>query len=334
VSNKLQYFNKVVLDSGVLPVVGGNTNVTLTSAATLASLNVSATPLGTATIDTSGSDPIATFPITGGTEGPDSSIVLLHQDSGLELADSAGTVDLQDFRIDTQNRVVDANVTVNDTSAGNVAVFGIGSDGTSLTLTPAAATVVDQALGTTAITPDVVIGTASPSPETIDNPLCQAGLRFLHDSGAIPILGGTTAVFLTSAGTLQSLGVSVTPDGTASVFGQGPYPIATFPITGGTLGSDGSLTLLHQGSGLTLSDSAGSVSLNDFLIDTKNGLIDANVAVNGTSAGNVAVFNLGGPGGTLTLTPAAADVVDKALGTTAITSSTTIGTAIPFPLPA
>src|ERR1700760_3765105 len=58
-SNKLQYFNETALDSGILPVVGGNTNVTLTSAATLASLNVSATPLGTATIDTSGTAPLA-----------------------------------------------------------------------------------------------------------------------------------------------------------------------------------------------------------------------------------------------------------------------------------
>src|SRR3954454_3040276 len=99
--DQLVHINKMAINSGILPVVGGDTNVTLTSSATLVSLNVSATPLGTATIDTRDTDPVATSLRSGGTEASHSSIVLLHQDSGLELATSAGTVDLQDFRIDT-----------------------------------------------------------------------------------------------------------------------------------------------------------------------------------------------------------------------------------------
>ena len=150
--------------SDTRPILGGDTAVTLTSAATLTSLGVSATPLGAATLDASGATPVADFPITGGTAGPGSDLVLLHQGSGLELADSAGTLDLSDFRIDTRNGVVDANVSANGQSAGNVAVFSIGADGTTLSLTPTAAGVANQTLGTGAFSSDTVIGTAVPWP--------------------------------------------------------------------------------------------------------------------------------------------------------------------------
>ena len=139
--------------SGTEPIGGGNTAVSLTSATTLQTLGVSVTPLGSASLHTGGTTPVAEFPITGGTEGPGAgNDVILHQGSGLELSDSAGTLDLRDFLIDTQNGVVDANVTVNGQSAGNLAVFDIGSDGASLTLTSAAAGVVNTVLGTSAIT--------------------------------------------------------------------------------------------------------------------------------------------------------------------------------------
>ena len=152
--------------SDTRPILGGDTAVTLTSAATLASLGLGVSPLGSAALDASGASPVADFPITGGTAGPDSSLVILHQGSGLELADGAGTLDLRDFLIDTQNGVVDANVAVNGQSAGNVAVFAIGADGATLTLTPTAAEVADQTLGTTALTSDTVVGTAAPWPIT------------------------------------------------------------------------------------------------------------------------------------------------------------------------
>jgi hypothetical protein len=150
--------------SDTRPLLGGDTAVTLTSAATLGSLGVSVAPLGAATLDASGAAPVADFPITGGTAGPGSDLVILHQGSGLELADSAGALDLSDFQIDTRNGVVDANVSVNGQSAGNVAVFSIGTDGTTLRLTPSAAGVVDQTLGTAAFSSDTVIGTAAPWP--------------------------------------------------------------------------------------------------------------------------------------------------------------------------
>ncbi len=313
------------------PVIGGDTKVTLTSANTLQSLGVTVTPLGSASVDASGPSPVADFPITGGTKGPGSSLVILHQGSGLELADSVGKLDLEDFRIDTRNGLVDANVLVNGQSAGNVAVFDIGADGTTLTLTPTAAGVVDETLGTTAVTSDVVIGTATPSPITGLFGFDWQSLRFIHTADTQPIVGGNTAVTLTSASTLQSLGVSVTPLGSAWVDSSGADPVANFHITGGTEGPGSALVILHQGSGLQLADSAGTLSLTDFLIDTQNSVIDANVSVNGQSAGNVAVFKLGADGATLTLTATAATVADKALGTMAITSDVVIGTAAPSP---
>src|SRR5690242_2243744 len=175
--------------SDTRPILGGDTAVTLTSAATLASLGVGATPLGSAALDASGASPVADFPITGGTAGPGSGLLLLHQGSGLELADGAGTLDLSDFRIDTQNGVVNANVVANGQSAGNVAVFDIGADGSTLTLTPTAAEVADQTLGTTALTLDTVVGTAAPSPVVDPCALgLSHGLSFSGDTR--PILGG------------------------------------------------------------------------------------------------------------------------------------------------
>jgi hypothetical protein len=146
------------------PIVGGETAVTLTSAATLGSLGVGVAPLGSATLDASGADPVATFPITGGTVGPGSDAVVLHQGSGLELSATSAWVDLSDFLIDTRNAVVNANVAVNGEDAGNAAVFGIGADGATLTLTSFAAEVLGEVFGTGAITPGLEIGVAAPSP--------------------------------------------------------------------------------------------------------------------------------------------------------------------------
>ncbi len=317
--------------TGTVPVIGGETSVTLTSAATLQSLGVDAEPLGAAIVDTSGSDPAVVFPVTGGTDSGDGGVVLLHRGSGLMLSDDAGSIALQDFRVDTANQQVFADVSVDGTSAGTVGVFDIGADGSSLTLTQAAADVVDQALGTTAVTPDVVIGTAAPWFITDPCQLGEPGLSFITAPGTQPITGGQTGVTLTSAGTLTTLGVSVAPLGSASVQADDPDPVASFPITGGTAGPDDSAVILHQGSGLLLADDVGSISLNDFLIDTRNAVVDANVSVNGQSLGNLAVFNIGTDGGTLTLTDAAARAAGQALGTSALTSDVVVGTAAPWP---
>lgn len=323
------------------PVIGGTTSVTLTSAATLTSLGVTVSPLGSATVSTTDAGPVANFAITGGTQDDAAGgAVILHQGSGLELSDAAGVVDLQDFRVDTINNVINANVSVNGVAVGNVAVFSIGADA-ALTLTAAAASVVDETLGTTAITPAVQVGIAAVAPVLYSYASGEDGSfgSFLGGCDAammasqfLPFIGGQTVIDLTSAATLASLNVTVSPLGSASIDAVGDQAFASFDITGGTLDSaSGAAVILHQGSGLELTDSAGTLSLSDFLVDTQNHVVDANVVVNGVSAGNLAVFNLGADGA-LTLTMTAADVVDATLGTQAITSSTVIGFAAPSPV--
>ncbi len=319
------------------PILGGSTAVTLTSAATLGSLGVTVTPLGSTTLDVSGTTPVARFDITGGTDGPDASDVILHQGGGLALADAAGTVALRDFRIDLPNQTVYANVSVNGVDAGNVGVFAVGSDA-SLTLTSAAADVVATALDAPAITPDVVIGTAAPSPEVgLDALLHQLGSQdgpqFLcHPADTKPIIGGETGVTLSSAATLASLGVEVSPLGSATVDTSAPDPIALFPITGGTVGpGDGVSVILHQDSGLELSSGSDQVSLRDLLIDTQNHVVDANVTVNGTAVGNVPVFDIANDL-TLNLTQQSATVLADTFGSGAFTPGLTVGSADPHPI--
>jgi hypothetical protein len=104
--------------------------------------------------------PVANFPITGGSETPTSDLIA-HLGSGLALGNLVGMVELRDFFIDTQNDVVDANVTLNGKSAGNLAVFNLGAKG-ALTLTAGAAAAVNKTLGTTALTTLTPIGSATP----------------------------------------------------------------------------------------------------------------------------------------------------------------------------
>jgi hypothetical protein len=319
------------------PVLGGETSVTLTAAPTLASLGVSVSSLGSASIDTSGGDPVARFAITGGTEGPgDGTNIFLHQDSGLKLSSRIGALELRDFRIDTENMVVSANVTVNGAAAGNVAVFDIGPDG-SLTLTNAAAGVARESLGVPAITPDVVIGSAAPEGivdlTSLQDQFASNGeMQFLTSPNTVPIIGGETTVALTAAATLQSLNVSVSPLGSAVINPGTPDPIAQFPVTGGTVGpNNGEAIILHQGSGLELSDNSSNVELRDFLIDTQNRVVDANVTVNDFSLGNVPIFTIAG-NGNLLLTPTAAGALSNAFHAPVITAGLPIGPATPSPV--
>jgi hypothetical protein len=320
------------------PIVGGETSVTLTSAPVLASLGVTVSALGTAKLDTDNATPVADFKITGGTEDRYGDVIL-HQGSGLALTDAVGTIDVSDFRIDTQNHLVFADVAVNGASAGNLAVFSLAANGT-LTFTADAASAVDSALGTQAITTSVVVGVAHANP--IDLPFSEALPAVQHNPPSFPsplpgsteaIVGGDTAVTLTSASTLASLGVSVKSLGFASLDTHGATPVANFPITGGTEGPGSSAVILHQGSGLELKDTAGTVDLRNLVIDTQNHVVDANVSIDGKVVGELAVFDLGA-NGALTPTSVAATALNTTLNTTAITTNTVIGTAVAEPIPA
>lgn len=311
-----------------VPILGGETAITLTAAGTLQSLGVQLVPLGTAMLDSQAPDLVAHFPISGGTVGPAPDIaILLHQGSGLELASDLGTIDLRDFRIDTLNHLVDANVTVDGDFAGNLPVFSLGEDGTTLSLSPQAAEAVAGLLGVHVSLTELAIGLAAPSP--IVDP---AQFHPAPDAETQPLIGGDTLVTLTSAETLAALGIQVGLLGSAGLDASGPYPVADFPVTGGTAGPGSDAVILHQDSGLTLSTTTGTLELRDFLIDTLNHVVDADVAVNGQAAGNLPLFDIG-EDASLTLTPLAAAAANAALGTTAITPEVVIGTAAPMPEP-
>lgn len=318
------------------PILGGSTSVSLSSAPVLQSLGVSVSPLGSARIDTSHGDPVARFAITGGTDGKGrDGDVILHQGSGLSLSSHAGIVELRDFRIDTRNDTVLADVTVNGASAGNLQVFDLGEGGV-LTLTSTAAAVVGETLGAPAITSDVVIGAADP--DTIVGlasliRYCKThdDMGFLAAPDTKPVISGETSVALTSAAILQSLDVSVSPLGSASIDASDPDPVAKFAITGGTLApEDTGSILLHEGSGLELADSDSRIGLRDLVIDTQNKVVSANVTVDHTSLGSVQVFDLGS-GGALLLREAAADVLREAFEAPAITAGLQVGVATPSP---
>src|SRR5271165_3846505 len=88
------FFHDYGFQGQTQPIVGGHTDVTLTSAATLTSLGIHVSTLGSATVDASGASPVAEFPITGGTE-QSAGDVILHEGSGLALSTAHDTVDLQ-----------------------------------------------------------------------------------------------------------------------------------------------------------------------------------------------------------------------------------------------
>lgn len=322
-------------------IIGGETTVTISAAivSVLSGLpGFKATGLGSAKLSTDKSgDLLAEFPITGGTKDATGDVIL-HQDSGLELSDASGYIKITDLRVDTNTDVVYADVITASGTLTDVAVFDIGA-GAALTVTAAAAAAIDAALGTKAVTAGLKIGSAAPDP--VLNPLPTSFeesplLRdlfgeFGYQGGTEPIVSGVTDVTLTSASVLHSLGVSVTGLGTASISTKGGEPVAAFDITGGTETPQGDV-ILHEGSGLELSNSGHTVTveLQNFIVDTIHDVVDANVTINGTSVGNLAVFTLGS-NGQLTLTAAAAAALDAAFKVSAFTDTTVIGDAAAHP---
>jgi hypothetical protein len=169
----------------------------------------------------------------------------------------------------------------------------------------------------------------------------------------IPSLTGqSTSVKLDSGftGALSSLGVTPAPTGDATV----KDGVASFPITGGnvTVYKPGEVTpyvqgtIMHDGSGLSLTKGDTKVTLENFVIDpgqpaTLKGKVSANGSV---VADSVTLFDLDGStlkpittdasAGTATLTGTtvklsndAAAALNKAFSTDALKGGTTVGIA-------
>jgi hypothetical protein len=152
-----------------------------------------------------------------------------------------------------------------------------------------------------------------------------------HATAILP--GNSTDITLTSAPTLGALGVSVTPVGTATIDASGAFPVASFPITGGTSLPAG-LTILHAGSGLRFENAVGNLELRDFIVDTTRLRVLADVSVNGVSAFTDAPVFAIQPGLVLTLTVVAANELNALIPGNLFSGQTVIGTAVTNPITA
>ncbi len=156
-----------------LPIVGGITSVTLTSASALAGLGLGVGGLGSAIISPgSTGTPLAYFPVTGGSINTASFAgSIQHAGSGLSLSSASATVNLTNFVIDTVGGTLSGNVAVGGSSLGVVPLFNLGSSGVavapfSLSLTSAAAGALTQVFGVPNLT-GFLVGNANTIPVTV-----------------------------------------------------------------------------------------------------------------------------------------------------------------------
>jgi hypothetical protein len=148
--------------------------------------------------------------------------------------------------------------------------------------------------------------------------------------------------FLTA---VQTLNLTVGGSGKATVTNGS----ATFPITGGsfTYQQSGSPKfggdVKHDGSGISLTGGPAKIEMTNFDIDPAGGKVFGDVTANGQSLGShIALFTVDGSsaqppqkcgstvveqGLKLTVAQAAADALNKAFNTTAVTANAAVGSA-------
>lgn len=279
--------------------VGTSVKIDPGTADALKSLGVSLAPSGNATFDAATST--ITFPITSGYAEihSDHSFEpgyilgsIEHQDSGFTLTAGSTKVELSDFVVDPGNSLLygtvggtpkvpllfldGTNVKVGSDSAGNVVL-----DGTVAKLTDTAATALDKAFNVTALKAGIPLGTvhlvAKGSPSTYDAAADKTA-RITR------LAGQSTAVALdaNTAKALQSLGVSVSPVGSAKF--DAATSTVSFPITGGFAAIHSNLgykpgyiagTVLHEASGLKFTKGNKSIEVTDFVVDPGNSILTA-----------------------------------------------------------
>lgn len=279
--------------------VGTSVKIDPGTADALKSLGVSLAPSGNATFDAATST--ITFPITSGYAEihSDHSFQpgyilgsIEHQDSGFTLTAGSTKVELSDFVVDPGNSLLygtvggtpkvpllsldGTNVKVGSDSAGNVVL-----DGTVAKLTDTAATALDKAFNVTALKAGIPLGTvhlvAKGSPSTYDAAADKTA-RITR------LAGQSTAVALdaNTAKALQSLGVSVSPVGSAKF--DAATSTVSFPITGGFAAIHSNLgykpgyiagTVLHEASGLKFTKGNKSIEVTDFVVDPGNSILTA-----------------------------------------------------------
>ena len=109
---------------------------------------------------------------------------------------------------------------------------------------------------------------------------------------AATLVGGETRVQVTAD--LAALGLTPGVLGSASIVSGSPLTVA-FPITGGTLDASLAGSILHEGSGVSLTAGANTLALTNFIIDTVGQRILGDAALNGASLATdlpIFTFNL------------------------------------------
>ena len=148
-----------------LSIIGGVTDVKLTSLDLFNTLGLDLMLVGSATI--SGS--VVTFPITGGSVDTETGFALIeHDGSGIGISDGTTDVMLTDFLIDTENALLSGVAAVDGSVLGVVPIFDISAT-LRLTLTPTAAGALSDAFKLT-IPAGTEIGVASVRPKTVPLP--------------------------------------------------------------------------------------------------------------------------------------------------------------------
>ena len=146
-------------------ITGGTTEITVTL--NLLALGATLAQLGKATV-TQGTNPVVTFPITGGSVNSEDYIIE-HQNSGLQIngTNPPSALDTQNYVVNTGNKVVNAIISNGTSETG---LFTLGSSGLSnvpLTLTSDAVSVLNKAFGLSGgdeLTTTTPIGTLTSSP--------------------------------------------------------------------------------------------------------------------------------------------------------------------------
>jgi hypothetical protein len=336
---------------------GEGTSVTLDggTAAALTSLGVAIAPTGTATFDAATST--ITFPITAGYAEIHSDLSFKpgyilgsidHAGSGFSLTAGSTKVELSDFVVDPGNSVLYGTVggtpmvPLLDLDGTNVKVGtengNVVLDGTVAKLTDTAAGALNKAFNVDAIkagTPLGVVHLVAKGEANTYTDKTTAISRLTGKSTSVTLDAGTAAA-------LESLGVAVTPVGSAS-FDAGTGTVS-FPITGGfaAIHSDRNYkpgyisgTVIHQASGLKFANGAKSIEVTDFVVDPGNSILTATAGaksgipllfLDGTdvkvgSEGNDVVLD----GTVAKLTQTGADALNATFGVSAFTPGLPLG---------
>jgi len=352
--------NQMVTVLPSLSGVGTSVKLDATTAAALTSLGVKLGVSGTATFDATTST--ATFPITSGyaeiyndhshTPGWIQGSIQ-HDGSGLTLTAGTTVVGLSNFVVDPGNSILYGTVggkpgipllsldgtavKVSKDAAGDVVL-----DGTVAKLTPTAASALDAAFHTTAVTAGLPLGIVH---------LVAKGTPVTYDASTDKVTtvsrltGMSTSVKLdaSTAAALTQLGVAVAPVGSATF--DAPTSTVTFPITGGIAAIHSNLgfmpgyiegSIIHQGSGLSFTKGSTTVTVTDFVVDPGDSILTATVggkpgipllSLDGT---NVKVSMQGSDvvldGTVAKLTDTAATALNGAFATTAFKAGLALGT--------